>query len=128
MPVPETYKPTDTMAESKHLRAADFPLDTKWKLDISDVNLEEMPAREGENKGPRKKLILSFKGKQKTLVLNATNQGFLEQRLGKAPNTWIGATIVLHRTTAKYQGQTVPGFLVIECYRGEAPAVQDGEF
>ena len=82
MPVPETYKPTDTKPESKHLRAEDFPLDQKWKLKVEDVNMETMPGRDG--KGERNRLVLSFVSRQKGLVLNATNQGFIEARLGNA--------------------------------------------
>ena len=98
MPVPDTYQPNDTKPESLHLRAADYKLDTQWTLTITDVNLETMPAR--DDKGERKRLILSF-GRSKGLVLNATNQAFLEVRLGMHPNAWVGAQIDLHRTTTR---------------------------
>ena len=124
MPVPETYKPSDTKPESKHLRAEDFPLDQKWSLKISDVNLELMPARDGKNE--RNRLILTFAGKQKGLVLNATNQGFIEARLGMNPNAWVGADLVLHRTTTVFGTETVPAFRIIECRKGPAPQREPG--
>jgi len=113
MPVPDTYQPKDTKAESKHLRAEDFPLDTKWTLKIADVNLVELDGR--------KKLDLAFVGKTKGLVLNATNKGFLEMRLGEQPNAWVGADLTLHRTTTLFEGSMVPAFRIIECSKG-APA------
>lgn len=111
MPVPDTYKPTDTKPESKHLRADEYPIDTKWNLRVSDVNMELMPGRDG--KADRNRLIMSFAGKGKGLVLNATNQGFLEARLGAKPNLWIGATINLHRTTTVFGDETVAAFRII---------------
>lgn len=113
MPVPSDYKPSDTKPESKHLRAEDFHLDQKWRLVIDDVTMETMPAR--DDKPARNRLILYFQGREKGLVLNATNQGFMEARLGVQPNEWIGATVVLHRTTTVYGEKTVPAFRLIEC-------------
>lgn len=125
MPVPETYKPSDTKAESNNLRAEDFPIDTKWTLKITDVNMELMEARE-KGKSARNRLVLSFDGKKKRLVLNATNQGFIEARLGDKPNGWIGADIVLHRTTTTLGNDTVPAFRVIEARKGPAPQREPG--
>jgi hypothetical protein len=112
MPVPENYNPRDTKAESKHLRAEDYDLDQKWRLTIEDVDLTLMPAR--DNKPARNRLVLFFAGREKGLVLNATNQGFMEARLGEQPNNWIGAVVVLHRTTTVYGEKTVPAFRLIE--------------
>jgi len=121
MPVPENYKPTDTAGESKHLRAADYPIDQKWRLVIEDVNLEEMEGREGQS--ARKRLIVAFQGREKTFVLNATNQSFLEERMGFNPNDWIGASVVLWRTSTKFEGKTVAAFRFIEAKKpGRAPA------
>lgn len=125
MPVPDTYKPSDTMPESKHLRAEDFALDVKWKLKIDDVNLELMPSRDG--KPERNRLIVSFAGRQKGLVLNSTNQQFLEARLTKNPNAWVGAEVVLHRTTTQFSGKVVPAFRFIEARAANAPVRQPGE-
>lgn len=120
MPVPETYNPRDTKPESKHLRAEDYDIDQKWRLIIDDVELTLMPAR--DNKPARNRLVLFFKGREKGLVLNATNQGFIEARLGQQPNAWIGASVVLHRTTTVYGENTVPAFRLIEVKKGAAPA------
>ncbi len=119
MPVPETYKPSDTKVDSNHLRAEDFPIDQKWKLQVEDVNVELMPARDGKKE--RNRLILTFVGRQKTLVLNETNKAFLESRLGEKPNTWVGAELLLHRTTTLYAGKMVPAFRIVECRGAAAP-------
>ena len=87
--------------------------------------MELMPAR--DNKPARNRFILSFVGKEKGLVLNATNQGFMEARLGDKPNKWIGADLVLHRTTTAYAGETVPAFRIIEVRLGTPPPVDDEE-
>jgi hypothetical protein len=116
MPVSENYKQSDTKAESKHLRAEDYDLDKKWRLTVEDVTMEMMPARDG--KPARNRLILLFVGKEKGLVLNATNQGFMEARMGIHPNGWIGASVVLHRTTTVYGEKTVPAFRLIEAKKG----------
>jgi hypothetical protein len=79
-----------------------------------------MPARDG--KPARNRLVLFFKGREKGLVLNATNQGFIEARLGQQPNAWIGASVVLHRTTTVYGENTVPAFRLIEAKKGAAVA------
>jgi hypothetical protein len=118
MPVPQDYKPSDTRPESKYLRAEDYPLDTKWRLVIEDVNLETMPARDG--KPPRKRLVVAFEGRDKSLALNATNLSFIEARLGQNPNNWTGATVILHRTTTLYAGETVAAFRLIECKKPSA--------
>ena len=112
MPVPDNYNRSETQPESKHLRAEDFKLDQKWRLLIEDVELVQMEGRDG--KPPRKRLVLTFSGREKGLVLNATNQGFLEDRLGYNPNDWIGATVVLWRTTTRFAEKTVPAFRFIE--------------
>lgn len=130
MPVPQDYKPTDTKPESKYIRAEDFPLNWRAKVKVADVNVEEMPARDG--KPPRKRLILSFVGKVKGFALNATNQGFIEAHFGLNPNDWIASEITLHRTVTTYEGKTVPALRVIEASKGtppppREPGADDGE-
>lgn len=120
MPVPDTYKPSDTAPESKNLRAEDFPLDTKWTLTIKDVNLEELDGR--------KKIVLTFVDKSKGLILNVTNRVFLEQRLGEHPNGWIGGVVDLHRTTTQYEGKTVAAFRFVGAHKGTAPAASPVPF
>lgn len=120
MPVPENFNPRDLDPPSQNLRAADYKLDQRWKLTISDVNVEEMEGRD-EGEPSRKKLVLSFKDREKRLVLNATNRGFLAARLGDNPNAWTEAEIILHRTTTTFGNDTVPALRIIDVRGGNVP-------
>ena len=120
MPVPENFKPSDLDPPSQNLRAADYSLDQRWKLTISDVNVEEVKDRDDETQ-TRKKLVLSFKDREKRLMLNATNRGFLSARLGDSPNGWVGAEILLHRTTTQFGNDTVPALRIIDVRGGNVP-------
>lgn len=117
MPVPSSYKPSDTKPESKNFRAEDFDLDESMKLLIGDVNIELMPAR--DDKPARKRLILSFVGNPKGLVLNATNQGFLTLRFGQDPNAWVGLEVIVMVTTVQFGNDTVKAFRIIQARRPE---------
>ena len=78
-----------------------------------------MPSRDG--KPARNRLVLTFDSRDKELVLNATNQGFLTARLGDQPNSWLGAEIILHRTTTVFGNDTVPAFRIIDVRGGADP-------
>jgi len=119
-PVPSDYKSSDTNPPSRNLKADNFELNTRWRLEIADVNIELMPAQ-GDSRPERKRLVLTFIGKEKGLVLNKTNQVFLEERLGDAPNRWIGASVVLLRSTTLYQGKPVPALKLIEALAPPPP-------
>jgi hypothetical protein len=109
MPVPENMETKDIAPESNHIKAAEFPKGWRASLEVSDVNVE-LFERDGKKKN---KFILSFKGKAKTFVLNATNTAFLEAALGAKPSRWMGATITLSVAMVKYQNGLVPGFLIV---------------
>jgi hypothetical protein len=122
MPVPENYKDSDTKPPSKYLRAEDYPLDTKWRLTIDDVELVEMEGRDG--KAPRKRLVLYFKNAEKGLVLNAGNEGFIKARFapGANPNTWVGTRVLVHRTTAPFGEKIVAAFRIVDLKKPDATA------
>ena len=101
-----------------HLKATDIPAGKIFNLKVEGVTLEEMPARDG--KPAREKLVLSFVGAKKTLVLNATNAGVMAGALGPKPATWVGASLVLERTTVPFGGQLVPALRVTKVSRGES--------
>lgn len=122
MPVPENMETKDIAPESNHIKAAEFPKGWRANLDISDVNVEQFE-RDGKKKN---KFILSFKGKTKTFVLNATNTAFLEAALGAKPSRWIGSTITLSVAMVKYQNGLVPGFLIVGAKPAPDQAQQPG--
>lgn len=109
MPVPKDMETKDIAPESNHIKAAEFPKGWRGKLLVTDVNVEQFD-RDGKKKN---KFLLSFKDKTKTLVLNQTNQSFMEAALGSKPARWVGSTITLSVAMVKYQNGLVPGFLIV---------------
>lgn len=115
MPVPDDYKPSDTMPASANLRAADYKIGQKWPLVISDVTMESFPAQDKNgNETKVNKLILSFEGRDKRYVMNVTQKQALEALLGDSPNRWIGATLVLGVQRTLYLGKPTQGFVVLD--------------
>ena len=56
-----------------------------------------------------KKLIITFEGKDKTLVCNKTNASILEETLGSSDtDDWIGKRAVLITKKVEFQGKLVP--------------------
>ena len=95
------HKPTEeqemdmskyAQSDSKDLKAADF-LGKNLKVIISGVEIRTYPA-EGD-KPANTKPVLSFKGKEKGLVLNATNTKALCRAYGDDSDTWINHEIGL---------------------------------
>jgi len=76
--------------ESNYLKAADLQGKTPNVI-IDDVELVEF-----ENDGKREvKPALQLRGKEKKLVLNATNTDSLMRKFGADSETWKGKTIML---------------------------------
>lgn len=93
-------------SESKHLKAKDF-LGMNLKLTIRDVQIVEFDADEGKPKDT--KAVLLFEGKEKGLVLNATNNDTLCKAYGNDSDGWLGKNISL--TTKEYEN-FAPGWIV----------------
>ena len=119
MPVPETYRPSDTKPESANIRADDFELDFKFRVQIKDVEL--VTVKDFTTQKDRRFLRLLFHGKEKGMILRPVNQQAMEQRLGKMPNDWIGAYIVVWRTTAQVGSETKAALRIIEAKRTAPP-------
>ena len=121
MPVPENYERTES--PSKNMRAKDYTIGTKWILEISDVELELMKDRSDSSKS-EEKLCVSFKDKDKRYVPNVGQTMFLEDSLGKHPNGWVGATIILGVFRVQYGDDFTNGFKVVNATPapgGESP-------
>ena len=93
-------------SESKHLKAKDF-LGKNLKVAISDVQIVEFEASDGAEAATR--AVLLFEGKEKGLVLNATNNDTLCKAYGNDSDGWIGKSIAL--TTKEYEN-FAPGWIV----------------
>ena len=86
-----------SQSDSKDLKAADF-IGKNLKVVISAVEIRNYPAT--DDKPANSKPVLSFEGKEKGLVLNATNTKILCNAYGNDDEGWIGHELGL--TVADY--------------------------
>ena len=93
-------------SDSTDLKAADF-LGKNLKVVISEVNIRNYPAK--DDKPANEKPVLSFEGKEKVLVLNATNTKTLIKSYGEFSEDWLGHEIGLK--TQEYDN-FAPGWVV----------------
>lgn len=73
-----------------------------------------------------KKPVVHFKGKDKPLVLNATNCNSIAHLLGNRPSQWIGKRIVLYPTTTKMFDNDLKTMKTVGCIRIK-PATGKGD-
>jgi hypothetical protein len=84
---------------------------------IEDVTITEMD--------DKKKAVLHFKGKDKTLLCNVTNANMLEELLGSDDtDDWVGKRICLYTCKVDFQGKRVLAIRIKEATSGgkTAPA------
>lgn len=86
-----------SQSDSKDLKAADF-IGKNLKVVISAVEIRKYPAT--DDKPANEKPVLSFEGKDKGLVLNATNTKVLCKAYGNDDEGWVSHEIGL--STADY--------------------------
>lgn len=84
-------------SDSKDLKAKDF-VGKNLKVKISGVTVRDYPAT--DDHAASSKPVLSFEGKEKTLVLNATNTKTLCDAYGADSDGWVNREIGL--TVADY--------------------------
>jgi hypothetical protein len=90
--------------QSKYLRAADLLGKT------SRVVIENVEDVQFDEKGV--KPVLSFAGKQKKLVVNATNFDVLAAGISSNTTKWVGHAIVLKGVKVKFKGSLVDSIQV----------------
>ena len=71
------------------------------------VEIEAIEVRDFFNKGEQQ-ISISFKGKEKVLVLNKTNAKTIAKDYGDDETQWPGAKIIVFPTTCEYENKTVP--------------------
>ena len=79
-------------SESNDLKAKDF-IGKNLKVKISQVEIRKFPAT--DKMPASEKPALHFEGRDKTLVLNATNVQTLISAYGQSDSDWVGRTIGL---------------------------------
>lgn len=78
--------------EGKDLKAKDF-IGKNLKVKISKVEIRDYPAT--DDQAASQKPALHFEGKEKTLVLNATNTKILCEGYGNDSDGWVGKHVGL---------------------------------
>ena len=86
-----------SQSDSKDLKAAEF-IGKNLRVIIEGIEIRDYPA--SDNKPANSKPVLSFTGKDKQLVLNATNTKILCNAYGNDSTDWEGHEIGL--TVADY--------------------------
>jgi len=110
MSISELYKSNSNWIKAEDLRGKQV------KVVIDKVELEEIGTS-------GYKVVLHFVGKEKALVLNATNAKCLASVLGDNEAEWIAKEIIMYPTTTEFGGKTVACIRV----RVEAPEASDEE-
>jgi hypothetical protein len=113
-------KTSEVYGSKVSLKAADLG-NSRAKVVIDGAELVKFD--EGE------KIVLAFRDKEKTLVLNKTNAGIIEEMLGSDDtDDWMGRSIVLYATKVDFQGKRVPAIRVSDDprdYPKAAPAKRE---
>ncbi len=88
---------------SNYLKATDLQ-GRRVEVTMADVKTEKL----GEDFRP----VLSFKGKEKGLVLNKTNANAIIDAYGPETDDWFGKPVVLFEAMVEFQGRRVPAIRV----------------
>ena len=94
-----------------HLKAADLidPATGIYRVIQAVVSGTEVVdfAKDGEK--PDQKIVLSFEGQDKTVVVNKTNATNLGARYGIDFDGWVGKTVLVTGSPKSFNGGMVPG-------------------
>lgn len=90
-------------SNSEYLKAEDLK-----KRSVAVV----IEAAELKEIGKDRKIVLYFRGKDKSLPLNKTNANAVAYLYGQNTDAWIGRAIELYPTLADYQGRQVEAIRV----------------
>lgn len=88
---------------SKYLKAADLQ-GRKVRAIIDRVEMDKI--------GEDTRIVMSFRGKEKSLVVNRTNANTISDMYGNETDNWFGKEIVLFPTRVDYQGKRVDAIRV----------------
>jgi hypothetical protein len=76
----------------------------------------------------KKKLVLHFHGKDKTLVLNVTNANMVQELLGSDDtDDWLGKRIRLYTTKVDFQGKRVSAIRIKAASKAAPPPEPDDD-
>ncbi len=95
------------LGSSKYLKAADLRGQT---VSVTIASCAEETI--GQGREAEQKCVLYFQGKEKGLVLNATNTNTIADLLGFETQVWVGNHIELYTIMTEYQGKPQEGLRV----------------
>ena len=107
----------DELYGSKYLSVPDLGGST-LRVRIGKVEVADLREKDGTT---RKKLVLSFIGQDKAMVLNKTNASALADAFGKNTDDWVGQHLEIY---SEMTGLGKPG-LRIRVFRVQNPIQQD---
>lgn len=90
---------------SKYLKADDIG---KNEVKVTMDRIEMVSLGDGEDEKP----VLHFKGKDKGMVINATNWDRIAYTYGDESDDWPGNSIVLYTELVSFRGKTGPALRV----------------
>jgi hypothetical protein len=91
-------------SESTYLKADDLREGAEVRLTISKVQVEVID----QDGGKKEVAVVYFSGKEKGLVLNATNGSKITGAYGDSIEAVTGKEVILYRDTTEFKGKTVP--------------------
>ena len=100
---------------SKLLKASDLK-GRDVPLTIASYSMVEFP------NDPRPKLVLSFDGTEKEMVVNRTNGNWIAESHGEDTDQWIGKRIILFPDRVEFKGEIVDAIRVRPPEAGQAQA------
>jgi hypothetical protein len=78
-----------------------------------EISAEETKTFERDGGGKDHKIILSFVGKEKTLVVNKTNAATIAEMHGSDSEGWVGKKIKVYPTKVDFSGKMVDAIRVL---------------
>jgi len=81
-----------------------------WDLQGKDVTVTIASVKQGKAKsreGEAKKPLISFVGRSKTFLVNATNGAIIAKMYGPNPKNWIGKQVTLYPTVVAFGSERV---------------------
>ena len=111
-------KISSVYSSGDHLKAADLQGQPR-QLTITGWREEEFERQDG---GKTKKLVLSFAGTERTLVVNKTNGAVLVQISGDETDNLLGKQIELRSEKVMYAGNFVDGIRIYPVAQAAASA------
>lgn len=102
--------------QSKYLNAK-----SAGKLNGTTLTIYDVTAEMVGQEHPEKKMILSFEGQDKQMVVNNTNNAILTAAYGDETDNWRGKSVILHLNTTNYKGQATLSIQLEPAKEKQAP-------